>query len=172
MPVRVKFIDFEDVKNGALRDADVLINAGRAGDAWSGGDAWKSPEVISEVTRFVYEGGSLIGVGEPSAAEGGDTRFALAHILGVDREAIREDYFLTNRVNEPRGDKAYRIMMEQGFDEAAANYIRDSYLAKPEYLDAAYEVIDGMFGGMENYLMKGLELEPEWIETFREQVLE
>lgn len=86
LPVRVKFIDFEDVKNGALRDADVLINAGRAGDAWSGGDAWKSPEVISEVTRFVYEGGSLIGVGEPSAAEGGDTRFALAHVLGVDRD--------------------------------------------------------------------------------------
>ena len=86
LPVKVKFIDFGDVKNGALKDADVLINAGRAGDAWSGGGAWKSPEVVSEVTRFVYEGGSLIGVGEPSAADGGDTRFALAHVLGVDRD--------------------------------------------------------------------------------------
>ena len=86
LPVKVKFIDFEDVKKGALRDADVLINAGRAGDAWSGGDAWKSPEIVSEVTRFVWEGGSLIGVGEPSAAEGGDTRFALAHVLGVDQD--------------------------------------------------------------------------------------
>ncbi len=86
LPVKVKFISFDDVRNGALRDADVLISAGRAGDAWSGGDAWKSPEVVSEVTRFVWEGGSLIGVGEPSAAEGGDTRFALAHILGVDQD--------------------------------------------------------------------------------------
>ena len=86
LPVRVKFICFEDVKNGALRDTDVLINAGRAGDAWSGGNAWKCPEVVSEVTRFVYDGGSLIGIGEPSAAEGGDTRFALAHVLGVDRD--------------------------------------------------------------------------------------
>ncbi len=86
LPVKVKFIDFEDVKKGALRDADVLINAGRAGDAWSGGDAWKSPEIVSEVTRFVWEGGSLIGVGEPSAAMGGDTRFALAHVLGVDQD--------------------------------------------------------------------------------------
>lgn len=63
-----------------------MINAGRAGDAWSGGDAWRDPEVISEVTRFVYEGGCLIGIGEPSAAEGGDTRFTLAHLLGVDRD--------------------------------------------------------------------------------------
>ena len=86
LPVRVKFIHFEDVKNGALKDTDVLINAGKAGDAWSGGDAWKSPEVVSEVTRFVAEGGCLIGVGEPSAAEGSDSRFALAHVLGVDQD--------------------------------------------------------------------------------------
>ena len=86
LPVKVKFIDFEDVRNGALQEADVLINAGWAGDAWSGGDAWKSPEIVSEVTRFVWAGGSLIGVGEPSAAEGRDTRFALAHVLGVDQD--------------------------------------------------------------------------------------
>ncbi len=86
LPVKVKFIDFEDLKNGALAEADVVINAGRCGDAWSGGDAWKDPEVVSEITRFVYEGGSLIGVSEPSAAEGGDTRFALAHVLGVDQD--------------------------------------------------------------------------------------
>ncbi len=86
LPVDVKFIDFEDVRNGALRDTDVLISAGRQGDAWSGGDAWKSPDVVTEVTRFVYEGGCLIGAGEPSAAEGRDTRFALAHVLGVDQD--------------------------------------------------------------------------------------
>ncbi len=84
LPVQVKFVSFEDVKSGALRDADVLVNAGRAGDVWSGGDAWKNPELTAEVTRFVYEGGSLIGAGEPSAAEGGDTRLALADLLGTD----------------------------------------------------------------------------------------
>ena len=105
LPVKVKFIDFEDVKKGALRDADVLINAGRAGDAWSGGDAWKSPEIVSEVTRFVWEGGSLIGVGEPSAAEGGDTRFALAHVLGVDQDdgswACHAPWEFTTEMSDP-----------------------------------------------------------------------
>ncbi|MBR2822827.1 MAG: 1,3-beta-galactosyl-N-acetylhexosamine phosphorylase [Clostridia bacterium] len=86
LPVKVRFIRFEDVKQGALKDVDVLISAGREGDAWSGGDAWKDPELTAEITRFVYEGGALIGAGEPSAAAGGDTRFALAHILGVDQD--------------------------------------------------------------------------------------
>ena len=71
LPVKVRFISPEDVKAGALRETDVLINAGQAGDAWSGGDAWKDPETEAEVTRFVNEGGALIGVGEPSAREGG-----------------------------------------------------------------------------------------------------
>ncbi len=84
LPVKVKFISFEDVKAGALRDTDVLINAGREGDAWSGGNVWRDPELVTEVTRFVCEGGALIGAGEPSAAEGGDTRLALSHLLGVD----------------------------------------------------------------------------------------
>lgn len=86
LPVDVRFISFEDVKNGALRDADVVINAGRMGDAWSGGDAWKSAEVVAELTRFVSEGGAFIGVGEPSAVAGYDRRFRMAHVLGLDED--------------------------------------------------------------------------------------
>lgn len=86
LPVQVKFISFEDVLNGALQDVDVLINAGQMNDAWSGGSAWESPQLISEITRFVHQGGSFIGAGQPSAIEGKDTLFALAHILGVDQD--------------------------------------------------------------------------------------
>ena len=84
LPVQVRFIDFEEVGRGALSDVDVLISAGRAGDAWSGGDAWKNPDMVAQVTRFVHEGGTLIGVGEPSAVEGASSFLRLAHILGVD----------------------------------------------------------------------------------------
>ena len=86
LPVDVKFISFEDVKNGALKDVDVVINAGRMGDAWSGGKAWESEKLVSELTRFVYEGGTFIGVGEPSAAPGYDRLFRMAHVLGVDED--------------------------------------------------------------------------------------
>ena len=86
LPVDVRFISFDDALNGALEGVDVVINAGRAGDAWSGGDVWKNPALVAALTRFVHEGGSLIGVGEPTAAEGGDTFFRMAHVLGVDKD--------------------------------------------------------------------------------------
>ena len=86
LPVDVRFISFSDAENGALDDVDVVINAGRAGDAWSGGDAWQSAKLIEAVTRFVHRGGAFIGVGEPSAADGGATFFRLAHVLGVDED--------------------------------------------------------------------------------------
>ena len=86
LPVDVKFVSFEDVENGALEGVDVVINAGRAGDAWSGGDAWKSDKLVEAVTKFVYEGGSFIGVGEPSALAGGHTYFRLANVLGIDED--------------------------------------------------------------------------------------
>ena len=86
LPVDVSFISFEDVKNGALDGVDVVINAGFAGSAWSGGDVWKDPEVVEKLTQFVYEGGAFIGVGEPSAVEGFNTFFRMAPVLGVDED--------------------------------------------------------------------------------------
>ena len=84
LPIKVKFISFEDVLRDGLAGVDVVINAGRAGDAWSGGDAWRSDELVERLTEFVYGGGALIGVGEPSAVGGYDTFFRMAHVLGVD----------------------------------------------------------------------------------------
>lgn len=86
LPVDVSFISFEDVQNGALDDVDVVINAGFAGSAWSGGDVWKNPAVVEKLTRFVYEGGAFIGVNEPSAVDGYDTFFRMAPVLGVDED--------------------------------------------------------------------------------------
>ena len=62
----------------------MFINAGRAGDAWSGGAAWDDPALVAALTRFVHQGGAFIGVGEPSACPGGDTFLRMAHVLGVD----------------------------------------------------------------------------------------
>lgn len=86
LPLEVSFVDFEDVKKGALNDVDVIINAGYAGSAWSGGDHWKDDEVVTTITKWVHNGGVLIGVDEPTAVEGYDTFFRMAHILGVDKD--------------------------------------------------------------------------------------
>lgn len=86
LPVEVKYLSFEDVENGALKDIDVVINAGCAGDAWSGGDAWKSDKLVEELIRFVHEGGAFIGVKEPSAVAGYHTFFRMANVLGIDKD--------------------------------------------------------------------------------------
>lgn len=86
MPIKVDFLDFEDIRAGKLKDYEVLINAGRSGDAWSGGAAWKDEKIVSEITRWAYEGGTFIGVNEPSAVSGFAAFFRMAHVLGVDMD--------------------------------------------------------------------------------------
>lgn len=84
LPVEVSFIDFNDIKEGCLDEIDVIINAGRMGNAWSGGDAWSDPEVVERITAWVGKGGAFIGVNEPSATKGYNTTFRMAYVLGVD----------------------------------------------------------------------------------------
>ena len=84
LPVDVRFISFADAENGALADVDVVINAGRSGDAWSGGEAWNSDKLVEAVSCFVHDGGVFIGVNEPTAITGYSTLFRMANVLGVD----------------------------------------------------------------------------------------
>lgn len=86
LPVEVQFIDFGDVRQGILQDVDVVINAGSAGSAWSGGDYWKDSQAVDALTEWVYKGGTLIGVNQPSAVDGYDHYFRMAHVLGVDED--------------------------------------------------------------------------------------
>ncbi len=86
LPVEVKFISFDDAKNGALEGVDVAVNAGRAGSAWSGGDAWSDPALVTALTRWAYQGGVFLGVGEPSALAGSWGCFRMREVLGIDRD--------------------------------------------------------------------------------------
>lgn len=86
LPLEVSFLSFEDVKAGSLKDIDVVINAGYAGSAWSGGDAWKDDELVEILTEWVHKGGVFLGVNEPSAVTGYDTFFRMSHVLGIDED--------------------------------------------------------------------------------------
>ncbi|PXX48179.1 1,3-beta-galactosyl-N-acetylhexosamine phosphorylase [Hungatella effluvii] len=88
MPFDVAFISFDDVieNPSVLKKCSVLINAGDAYTAPSGGGYWLNPAVSCAVKEFVAEGGGLIGVGEPTACQNEGRYFALAGVLGVDKE--------------------------------------------------------------------------------------
>ena len=82
MPFDVSFISFDDILEDphVLDDAGVIINAGDAYTAYSGGEYWADPRIIEAIRRFVYNGGGFIGVGEPTAYQRN------GHFLGVDKE--------------------------------------------------------------------------------------
>lgn len=83
LPVEVEFLSFADIRNGRTAGIDVILNAGRSGDAWSGGENWDG-QIEACMTEWVYQGGALLGVQEPGAATGGDTNLRISHILGVE----------------------------------------------------------------------------------------
>lgn len=85
--VDVTFISFDDIKeNGVPADIDVIINAGDANTAFSGGDVWKEPKFVATIREWIYNGGGFVGVGEPTAVENGGHFFQLADAFGVDKE--------------------------------------------------------------------------------------
>ncbi len=86
LPLDVEFINFEEIRKGVPKGIDVIINAGTAGSAWSGGDVWKDEKIVENLTKWVYEGGTFLGVNEPSAVNGYDTYFRMAHVLGIDND--------------------------------------------------------------------------------------
>ena len=86
LPVDIEFLSFDEVRNGVPKDIDVIINAGDAYTAFSGGEEWKDEKLQTAIRKFVYNGGGFIGVGEPTACEGNGRYFQLADVLGVDEE--------------------------------------------------------------------------------------
>lgn len=86
MPVKVEFINFDDVRNGIDPDIKVIINAGDAYTAWSGAENWVDEKVVTAIRRFVDQGGGFIGVGEPTAFQHQGRYFQLSDVLGADRE--------------------------------------------------------------------------------------
>lgn len=87
-PFDVQFISFNDLKENPalLKEIDVLINVGDADTAHTGGEWWCDPEITSMVKQFVYEGGGLIGVGEPCAHQANGRFFQLSNVFGVEEE--------------------------------------------------------------------------------------
>ena len=101
LPVDVEFLSFDDVKNGVNQSIDVLINAGDAYTAFSGGEEWIDEKLQAAIREFVYNGGGFIGVGEPTACKANGRYFQLADVLGVDEElgfTLSEDKYNIEKV--------------------------------------------------------------------------
>lgn len=85
LPLEVTFLNFDELKEkGIPQDIKVLINAGEKNSAWSGGFYWEDESIVETISEWVNNGGSFIGIHEPSALDGGLHHLRLSSILGVD----------------------------------------------------------------------------------------
>ncbi len=87
-PYDVRFLSFDDLlaDPAALNGVDALFNLGDGDTAHTGGAVWENAEISAAVKRFVWNGGGLIGVGEPSGRQYQGRYLQLSNILGVEKE--------------------------------------------------------------------------------------
>ena len=120
MAVDVSFISFDDVIESDILDKfDVVINAGDAGTAFSGGKIWRNETLVAKIREWVYNGGGFIGIGEPSAYEHGGRFFQLAQVLGVDKElgfSLSTDKYFTKEKGKHFITEDVRKNSENGKD--------------------------------------------------------
>lgn len=102
LPYEVDFVSLTQIEEGGVpAGLDVIINAGTAGSAWSGGSAWSKPSVVAAIRTWAAKGGGFIGIEEPTAAASplATSFFQLADVLGVDRDTGDRSCVLPRRAD-------------------------------------------------------------------------
>lgn len=102
------------------------------------------------------------------------TGFAVAVIqlaLGVPRELVEEDYLLTNEAIDFEGVMLPRFRAHFG-ESMSLEDVRAVGGVRLEYLHAALDVLEQLYGGIEAYLETALGLGPEQRERLREQFVD
>lgn len=91
--------------------------------------------------------------------------------LGVERDAILTDYLESNAKH-----RRYRVRRSGGAESAYSPEVMELlaplFDARAEYLTAAFETVDALWGDVDTYLERGLGLTPELRERLRERLLD
>ncbi|MEN8654465.1 tyrosine-protein phosphatase [Streptomyces sp. 21So2-11] len=91
--------------------------------------------------------------------------------VGVEREAIVADYLKSNDLH-----RRYKVSRSDnspvGMSPEVMELLSPLFEARAEYLDAAFETIEEVWGGTERYLAEGLSVSPETRERLRLRLLD
>lgn len=92
-------------------------------------------------------------------------------LLGVAKETIYADYFLTEQYNRPRNDKRMTIYKKYTDDSFVLDYLASLQQTKAAYLDSAFQAMEEAYGTMENYAIEALGMTDALIEKLKELYL-
>ncbi|QIP73900.1 tyrosine-protein phosphatase [Streptomyces sp. VN1] len=91
--------------------------------------------------------------------------------LGVEREAVVEDYLKSNATH-----RRYKVRRSStaasAYSPEVMELLSPLFDARAEYLTAAFDVVDETWGGVDAYLENGLRLTPGTRERLRERLLD
>ncbi|HEX6500666.1 MAG TPA: tyrosine-protein phosphatase [Micromonosporaceae bacterium] len=90
-------------------------------------------------------------------------------VLDVDRAVITEDYLLSNERSATVNEKIMRAVAARG---AELDHVRPVLEVRPDYLDAAYDEADRVYGGIDGYLRAGLGLDDATLARLRAALLD
>lgn len=102
----------------------------------------------------------------------GMTSVLIERILGVDMETIRADYIRTNEAATPVAERFSQFVLAETGNQAMADRVYEAFIANMEFLDAAFEQMDKLYGGIDGFISDGLGITAEEIAAFRNKVLE
>ena len=97
---------------------------------------------------------------------------ALLMALGVPRDAIMQDYLLTNGFSEAATSRMLNVLRVVSFFRTDPDDVRPLFEARPAYLQAAFDTIDARFGSDDAYLHEGLGLDDATLSRLRANLLE
>jgi len=103
------------------------------------------------------------------------TGFGVALILGaleVPREAILEDYLLTNVYKKEKNERSLEEIYQKTGDDQLLLAMRYFKEANLDFINTALEIIDQEYGTIKNYVLEELQLTNQEIEKLEELYLE
>ena len=92
-------------------------------------------------------------------------------ILGVSRPEIVKDYLYTTKVNNRKAFKYYMAIKYLQFHAIFALKVGRMFIAKKQYINVLFKVIDDEFKGEENFFEEAMKLTKEEIESFRNKII-
>jgi len=97
---------------------------------------------------------------------------SLLMALGVPREAIMQDYMLTNGFSEASTSRMLNVLRVVSFFRTDPDDVRPLFEARPAYLQAAFDTIDARYGSDAAYLRDGLGMDDATLNRLRANLLE
>ena len=148
--------DMQDMYRQIVTDKTAQRNLGRA---------------VSEIMTHDYDQGGVVWHCTEGKDRCGITSAVVLMTRGADRDTVMRDYLITNETNAAKAEGYYRYILSKGEEERIAAFVRDAFLAKEEYLNAALDAIFAAFGNMEEYAEAALGIPEKVLQRFRETVL-